>query len=372
MRMNDDAARFSPQIAALAMPQESEFKAAADGIANVGKVFLDAEERKQASALNMLKMDVAKEELTAKKFDNSIAGEEWENQKTTYALDRRNKSLEALKKQLDYDSEVKKAGELEVTQKISGMLPSTMFYKEGKFDRSSLDNTRTAWLNDPQWKGKEHVVNAVFDGKLKEITSAEEALLKNSKTQSEINNKNEETKWIAPKANAEIDQKKSATVKNYAGANLDNVNASQVPIKTAAYVEQTKTSAKNLAVETDKLKRDRQKIVADDKLGSMVPGWDGYDEAAKRFVINRYITDGMLPSSSREVVVKKGVFGDDVKTQPLYPKGSLGNDVPKVIPKPVATQPKSAGGSIPVGTIKTNQSTGQKAQFDGKGWVLVQ
>lgn len=372
MRNSEIDTQFSPHVAALAMPQESGFKAAAEGISNVGKVFLDAEERKQVSALNALKMDGAREDLKAKQFDNEIAGEKWDQTKTTYALDRRNKLLEALKKQLDYDGEVKKAGDLEVTQKISGMLPDTLFRKDGKFDRSLLDNTRTAWLSDPQWKGKEHVVNAVFDGKLKEIASAEEALLKNSKTQSEINNKNEETKWIAPKANAEIEQKKSATVKNYAGANLDNVNASLAPEKTKAYIEQTKTSAKNSAVEVDKLKRDRQKIVSDDKLGSMVPGWDSYDESAKRFVINRYITDGMLPSSSREVVVKRGVFGDDTKTQPLYPKGSLGDDTPKVTPKAVVSPSKSAGGSIPVGTIKTNSKTGQKAQFDGKGWVLVQ
>lgn len=318
MRINDDDTRFSPQIAALAMPQESGFKAAADGIANVGKVFLDAEERQQTSALNALKMDGAREDLKAKQFENSIAGEEWENKKTTYALDRRNKTLEGMKKKLDYDSEVKKAGELEVTQQISGMLPSTMFYKEGKFDRTSLDNARTAWLKDSQWKGKEHVVNAVFDGKLKEIMAAEETVLKNAKTAAEIRNKDAETSVVVPKAKALIATQKSTQAKNYAGANLDNINASLAPEKTKAYVRQTNTSAKNSAVETDKLKRDRQKIVADDKLGSMVPGWDSYDDDARRDAINRYISNGQLPTANREIVVKRGVFGDDVRVVPIY------------------------------------------------------
>lgn len=342
---NSDALKFSPQVAALAMPQDSGFSKAAEGISNVGKVFQDQQDREQTSALNALKVQGAKEDLKSKQFDNSIAGEKWDQTKNTYVQDIRNKRIDGLKKQLDYDGEVKKAGELEVTNKIKGMLPTPMFYKDGKFNPESLDNARTEFLNSDFGKKSPHIVNAVFDSKLKEIIDTDKAALDNSKLQSDIDNKNEDTKWIAPKAKAQIEQNKSSAVKNYASANLDNVNATQAPIKTAAYVEQTKTSAKNSNIESDKLKRDRQKIVSDDKLGSMVPEWDRYDDDSKRSVINRYILDGLLPSSSREVVVKRGVFGDDTKLQPLYPKGSLGDDIPKVAPPAPVKQEKSAGGS---------------------------
>lgn len=344
MRINSDDSRFSPQIAALAMPSESEFSKAAEGISNVGKVFQDQQDREQSAQLNALKMGVAQEELKSKQFDNSISGEEWDNKKTTYALERRNKTLEGLKKKLDYDSEVKKIGDSEVTDKIKGLLPSTMFYKDGKFDRSTLDSARVEWLNNPAWKGKEYVVNSVFDSKLKEITDAEEALLKNSKTQSEINNKNEDTKWIAPKANAEIAQKQSSTVKNYAGANLDNVNSSLSKRRVAAYEKQVsaQTGANN-AKDKD-LKKDRQKIVADGKLEAMIPKWGEFNEESQRAVINLYVDKGVLPTSTKEVVMKRGVFGDTMGLQPIYPKGSLPKtETVNAVPKGqnIRTKPKA-------------------------------
>jgi len=339
--MDASALKFDPQVMALAMPSESGLSKAAEGIGNVGKVFIEADKRQEESKLNALKMEEANQTILAKKNDNSVFDEKQERERVTYLLDRRNKSIDALKKQMDYDAEVKKAGELEVTNTIRGMIPTTMFYTEGKFNRGSLDAARETWLKDPKWVGKEHVVNAVFDSKLKEIADQEKALLDNSKTQSEITHKNEETKWIAPKANAEISYKKSAETKNYAGANLDNTNASLAPTKVKAYVKQTEAAAKNAGIE-DKLKDDRMKITADEmKMSSMVPNYAKLTDNQKLEVNRIYVDKGVIPTRFSDV---------DGNLQAVYPKGTLGSATPASVKVPV----KSAGGSAPKPKVKAD------------------
>lgn len=375
MRINDESTRFSPQIAALAMPGESGYKAAAEGISNVGKVFQDQQDREQTSALNALKMSVAQEELKGKQFENSIAGEEWDNKKSTYVLDRRNKTLEGLKKEIEWKADVKKQTDNGFMDQFKKVVPSQTFVdpKSGKFSEELYQGARNQFKSAGGWAGENiHLFDALADGYRKES-------LETDKTKSEIASKeatakktNLEATTVIPESNAKIAQNLSSAAKNYAGANLDTVNASLSKRRVSAYEKQVEAQSGASGTKEKDLKKDRQKIVADGKLESMIPKWGEFNEESQRAVINLYVDKGVLPTSTKEVVVKRGVFGDTMGLQPIYPKGTLDNNAHNVVQKTTATPPKSAGGSIAVGTIKTNSTTGQKAQFDGHGWVLVQ
>lgn len=371
MRMNSDASQFSPQIAALAMPNESEFSKAAEGISNVGKVFQDQQDRKQSAQLNALKMGVAQEELKGKQFENSIAGEEWDNKKSTYVLDRRNKTLEGLKKEIEWKADVKKQTDNGFMDQFKKVVPSQTFVdpKSGKFSEELYQGARNQFKSEGGWAGENiHLFDALADGYRKES-------LETDKTKSEIASKeatakktNLEATTVIPESNAKIAQNLSSTAKNYAGANLDTVNASLSKRRVAAYEKQVEAQSGASGTKEKDLKKDRQKIVADGKLESMIPKWGEFNEESQRAVINLYVDKGVLPTSTKEVVVKRGVFGDTMGLQPIYPKGTLSQGTSKVPTAPA----RSAGGSTAVGTIKTNPTTGQKAQFDGQGWVLVQ
>lgn len=316
---NGDALRFSPQVAALAMPQESEYKAASDGIANIGKVMQDQYDRDQTQRLTDLKIAGANEELKSKQFDNQIAPEKWDQEKSNYLTDRKKKKFDALKSEADYNAQQKKVTESGISDMLKGWLPKEAYTNaDGMPDRKVIADTRAAFLASPEWKDKGHIVNTVFD-------SLESDLFKDATDAAKANKEAAEASTVIPKANADIAYKHSASAKNYAGARLDNASADAVPVKTAAYVKQVDTSAKNAHLKVQDLTKDRQKIVADGKLENMVPQWGEYDEGAQRSIINAFVQKGILPSSSKEVT-RPGTFYDDTVLSPVY-------DTPAVAPK---------------------------------------
>lgn len=296
MRMNDSDLKFDPQVMALAMPTESAFSKGAEGISNIGKVFLDADARAEASKLNALKMEEANQSIIGKQNENSVFGENQERERTNYVLDKRTKLFEGLKKENEYNADLKKVEESGLMEKLKGVLPTTMFFKEGKIDVPTFNASRDEFLKSPEWKGKEHIVNAMFDSKYKEMTEAQESQLKNGKTQAEIDHKVAETSVVVPKANAYIDTQKSVSTKNYAGANLDNVNASLAPRKVAVSEQNANSTARNAAKNSPKT---WEQNIAMKRMPNLVAGYDELEPKQKLEVDEKYRTTGILPSNVR-------------------------------------------------------------------------
>lgn len=357
MKMDSASLKFDPQVIALAMPTESGYTKAAEGIGNLGKVFQDQEDRAQTQKLNALKMEEANQSIIGKKNENTaFAGEQTRKVETHRELQRKAK--------LDFDmlnrkntAEIKTLEENGVMDKLSGTIQTPDFFDGKTINIKGFNDSRALTLKDPKMAGKEHIVNAMYDKKFKELNDLLEGTLKNGKTSADTNKLIEETKVIVPKANAYIATQGSVVTKNLAGANLDNVNASLAPVKTAAYVQQTKAASKNAGVD-DKLKGDRLKVVSDAvKMEALIPNYSKLTSDQKMEVGAVFYEKGVIPKMLKDV-------GNE-QYQAIYPAGSLPK---KVTPTSTTSQPKVV---VKVGEIKTNNSTGQKAQWDGHGWVLI-
>lgn len=297
MRMESTALKFDPQVMALAMPTDSAFTKGAEGISNIGKVFIEGDKRKEESALNALKMEEANQSIIGKMNENSVFGEKQERERTNHVLDKRTKLFEGLKKENEYNADVKKVEESGLMEKLKGVLPTPLFYTDGKIDKVKLNDSRAEFLNSPEWKGKEHIVNAMFDSKYKEMTEAQEAQLKNGKIEAESYKINEEAKTVRPKSNAYIATQKSAQTKNYSGANLDNVNAGLAPEKVA--IQRDKEARLNKRDSGPNNPKTWEQNIALKRMPNLVAGYDDLAPKQKLEVDERYRTTGVLPSNVR-------------------------------------------------------------------------
>lgn len=338
MRINDESTRFSPQIAALAMPGESGYKAAAEGISNVGKVFQDQQDREQTSALNALKMSVAQEELKGKQFENSIAGEEWDNKKTTYAQDLRNKKLEGLKKEIEWKADVKKQTENGFMDQFKKVVPSQTFIdpKNGKFSEELYQGARNQFKSEGGWAGENiHLFDALADGYRKES-------LESGKTKSEIASKEattaetkERTRFIAPKANADIAQSIASANSSNTTAEKNKVETQLLPAKMAL---DTRRETRLEKSDTDQAKiLARQRETKSEDWGRSIAGFDSLDADSQSAFRDYYNNYGVKPT----VMVKKGgVFSDDVYSI-KYP-----SHVTTTVTKPTPKTNTTSGSSL--------------------------
>lgn len=328
-----DSTQFNPQIAALAMPQEGEFKAAADGIANIGKVFLDAEERQSAQALNALKMEEANQSILAKKNENSVFGEKQERERESHLLEKRNKTLEGLKKEVEWKADVKKQMENGFMDQFKKLVPSQTFVdpKTGKFSDELYQAKRNEFKSAGGFASENiHLFDALADGYRKEALDAD-------KTKSEIGNKNaltaktvEDTKWIAPKANADIAQSKASAASSYASANKSNVEASLAPTKVSIDKQREDRLSNGSGVEGDlKTRKGRETHVAMGRMANLLPDYDSLTGTQKNEVNKIFVEKGVLPKSLKEV---------DGQFQAVYPTGTLN---PVVQPTSVPTKKTS-------------------------------
>lgn len=301
MKMESTTLKFDPQVMALAMPTESGFTKGAEGIDRIGKLFDIQEDRAQAQQLNALKMDEAKLSIEGKRFDNSIAGEKWENEKTTSLLERRNKTLDGLKKQMDLNAEVKKAEESGALEKLKGMIPKAAYTNaDGKPDRQVIGDTRAAFLATPEWQGKGHIVNAAFDGLEADIFKDAKTQTDLRETEAKIAETKEKTKWIAPEKQANINQSNASAANSYASANKHNVDASLAPREVRVKEQNSDTAVqteKRLSKQTTAVKdrTERAKLFDELTVEDNFPGYEKLTDNDKMALRRGVLKTGDVP-----------------------------------------------------------------------------
>jgi len=343
MRMNNDDTRFNPQIAALAMPQESGFKAAADGIVNVGKVFLDAEERQQTSALNALKMDGAREDLKAKQFENSIAGEKWDQTKTTYALDRRNKTLEGMKSQLDYDAKVKTAQDSKFMDEFKKLVPASTFNdpKTGRFSEDLYKSKRSEYMGANDWASENiHFLDALADTYRKDDLERYKTKAAIGKDEALAEGYRIDNRFKPLKNEADIRQSNASAASSYASANKNNIEARFIPQKMS--LDERRETRLQKDQDEQKQILQRMKETSGDNFGASIPGYKNLSEDDASAFKDYYNKYGEYPTVMKRT--KKGWISDDEEYFLRYPQTpTKPAGTPKVsTPKQSATkQPQS-------------------------------
>lgn len=343
MRIDANATKFDPQVMALAMPSESAFTKGAEGISNIGKVFIDADARAEASKLNALKMEEANQSIIGKQNENSVFGENQLIKQNTYLQEKRKRLAEADGLDFKNKKDVDDLADSKTQQSVTGLLTPEHYTKDGKFDQSSFDAFRAKVVSDPALKGKEHLVNNAFDIKLKSI-------LETDKTKSEIGYKSaqtkkeiEETAWVAPKAKAYVATQASVVTKNNAGANLDNVNASLAPQKVA--IAQTKEQRLGGSVDGKTIKdltpKERLRYATDPAaMEQLFPNYEKLGPKNKA-VVNQKFIQGIYADG-----ISEDPKGDaDNNWRPTYQKKDL-PPLPAVLP---STRPSSQAQSSTYG-----------------------
>lgn len=337
-----DSSQFNPQIAALAMPDGSEVSAVANGITNIGKVFVDAEAQQSASALNALKMEEANQSIIAKKNENSVFGEEQSRKKETHLLEKRNKTLEGLKKEIEWKADVKKQTDNGFMEKFEALLPEDMFNGDnGKFTEEKAKVIGDAFSqSNGWWKDNMHLYNAVVDKRRK-------SALDMSKTNSEIASKEAttagtliENQYKPAKFKADILQSNASATSSYSTAAKNKVETQLLPQKMALDARKETRLEKS---DTDQAKiLARMKETKGEDFGQSIPGYQSLSDDDKSAFKDHYNNFGVKPT----VMVKKaGFWGDDEyslryqsSSDPVSTKSA---SIPKVKPNAPSAQKKS-------------------------------
>ncbi|MDD2267454.1 hypothetical protein [Sulfuricurvum sp.] len=280
MKNDSDALRFSPQVMALAMPQESGFSKAAEGIGNVGKMFIDTENQKQVDALNTLKLQGAQEDLVSKQNENSVFNENQGQKRSTFRDTQRKNLAEAIGAENKNAADLKKQTENGFMDQYKQMIPSTTFNdpKTGKFSEGYYQTIRKGFEDNGGWtKDNLHLFDALADGYRKEAIESE-------KTKSEIGYKGALTDGVILENSNKPQEFKdkhnysvSATQKNIIGAAKDKVEMSTIPIKIQQTADQIAVSKTNATTGQNKENRMAKKQVydalKDPSFGDDIPGF---------------------------------------------------------------------------------------------------
>ncbi len=318
-----DSSQFNPQIAALAMPDGSEVSAVANGIANIGKVFVDAEAQQSASALNALKMEEASQSIIAKKNENSVFGEEQSRKKETHLLEKRNKTLEGLKKEIEWKADVKKQTDNGFMDKFKQLVPSQTFIDPatGKFSDDLASKARTQFKSEGGWADANiHLFDGLVDGYRKES-------LESGKTKGEIAYKEATTKKTTLEAQTVIPESRAKIAQNTSAANLNNVRAALEPEKVSTDTRHKKWFETKGDNGTSDLKtvQGRQNHIALGRMKNLLPDYDSLTGTQQIEVNKIFVEKGVLPKKFQEV---------DGQYQAVYPSGTLITQ-PKPIPSKV-------------------------------------
>lgn len=367
MRIDTNATKFDPQVMALAMPTDSHFTKGAEGITNLGKVFLDADARAEASKLNALKMEEANQSIIGKQNENSVFGEKQERERTTWVQDIRNKKLDGIKKDLDNQADIKKQTDNGYMESFGKLVPLQTFVdpKTGMFSEDLYKQKRAEFVQGGGW-ASDNV--HLFDAKVDEYRKKS---LETDKTKAEIGYKGaqtkkeiEETAWIAPKAKAYVATQASVVTKNNAGANLDNVNASLAPQKVA--IAQTKEQRLGGSVDGKTIKdltpKERLRYATDPAaMEQLFPNYEKLGPKNKAVVNQKFIqgiyADGISEDPNGSA---------DNNWRPTYQKKDL-PPLPKVLPstRPSSQTPSSTYGE---GTVIKNAQGVHMVMKNG-AWV---
>lgn len=367
MRMDASTLKFDPQVMALAMPSESGFGKAADGVSNLGKVFQAQQDRESAQALNALKMEEANQSILAKKNENSVFGEKRQEEKDLHTAnlgfkksEKILKDIESNQKQFTYDKEVKELEESGVLKQLRGMLPKEAYMNaDGTPDRTVIANSRAAFISTPEWKDRAHIINAAFDGIEADLFKGAKDKLEVDDKSSIIAKRNLEALTVIPESNAKVASWLASEKSANSTAAYNNIKTKQAPQELINETEKVGVSKDNSKL--DKVKENRQAIkdrfdeIKDPNFGKDIEGHSNLspDDQAKYNI--RYAKGNPTYITKK---IEPHFYGDTV----TY---SLSDTPPKT------PAPASPDKGIAIGTVKTNASTHQKAQWDGKGWVLM-
>lgn len=282
MRNDSNALKFDTGVMALAMPTESAFTKAAEGISNVGKVFNDVQDRAQARELNALKMDVANEELTAKKFENTNASEKWDLTKTNLLAERRANLAKAFKTEIDGDIAHKAFKESGMSDTFRSHIPieSLLDPKTGKISNDISANKRNELVSAG---GDSAKYIHLYDGYIASLKKDE---LERDKSTSDIAHKNalaEKTKvemnTIIPESKAKINSWNASANSANSTAAYNNVKTILAPKEMEVELGKLDVSRKNS--ETDRSRENRlvaemrlKKIMSDPSYYKNIDGFD--------------------------------------------------------------------------------------------------
>jgi len=282
MRMDANSTKFDTGVAQLAMPSEGLFTKAGEGISSIGNMM-------QAQENNVAAQNLAQQK-NARENDTFIQ------------TSRKNK-LDEMKSSLDLQNQTKSFEELGVKDKLVGMLPTGKFLQNGKVDNTALETARNTFLQSPEWTGKEHIVNIMFDQKLKDLQGISEGDLKNKKIDADVFKTQQEGAYVAPKALADIAQSKASAASSYASANRNNTEAAYVGKEFGLKQQKlnfdmSKEGGKG-GVNPEKLFNTRKQDIAMGRMKNLVPAYDTLEPAQQAELNNIYLNRGSLPDKIR-------------------------------------------------------------------------
>lgn len=345
MKMDSDALKFNPQVMALAMPTESGFTKAAEGITGLGKVFQDQTDREQTQKLNALKMEEANQSIIGKQNENSVFGENQLIKQNTYREEKRKRLAETDGIELKNKKDIQEYADSGATKKVMGLITPEHYMKDGKFNLDMFNQLRTSVASDPSLKDNIHLIHAAFDTKLKGLMDIEETGAKITKENVlaegySIDNKHKPQHYI------------DESNKNKSIINLNNTNATIAPIKVQQEREKIEIAKGNLEVSRSTEKRqgtsgktnalkeriDLAKVFAGEpaEIDALIPGFSSLNPTTKQFTQERVLKERVFPKVVPTTSEDKTKFGADT-THKVHWENPLIKAPKKVVTK-VETQ----------------------------------
>jgi hypothetical protein len=299
--MDSSATKFDPQVMALAMPTDSAFTKGAEGVSNIGKVFIDAEDHQNANALNALKMEDANQSIIGKKNENSVFGENQLIKQNTYAQERAKRLAETVGLEFKNAADLKKQTENGFMEDYGKLVPSSSFNdpKTGKFSEDYYQTFRKGFIDNGDWaKDNIHLFDAQADKYRKDS-------LENTKTNSEINSKDATTKKTNLEALTVLQESQAKQNSWNASANSANSTATKnkvetefIPLKSQQIDRQIAIAKQNTANGTSAEKRQRMKAgterVVDTNFGKNIDGYSELSTDDKTRYQQNYIDTGLF------------------------------------------------------------------------------
>jgi hypothetical protein len=280
--MDANSTKFDTGVMQLASPQEGLFTKAGEGISSIGNIM-------QAQENNAVAQNLAQQKNTR------------ENE--TFLQTSRKNRLDEMKSSLDLEGQTKAFEESGIKDKLVGMLPTSDFMKNGTIDINGLENARKTFLNSPKWEGNEHIVNNIFDQKLKDLQGINEGDLKNRKLGADIYKTQQEGAYVAPKALADIAQSKASAANSYASANRNNIEASLAPKEFGLKQQRLNFDMEKgdgiNTINPEKLFYGRKQDIAMGRMKNLVPGYDALEPSQQSELNSIYLNKGTIPEKIR-------------------------------------------------------------------------
>lgn len=160
MRMDGSALKFDAQIAALAMPKDSAYSAAAEGITNVGKVMLQEDKRKKDEKLFDLQVKQAEQGIEKGGIDMQLAQKQLGDYDEDKRLTRRNLTTQIESGEIDLTQKKKVKADSDALDAMKSFVTSSGIDLK---DPKAIEGLRGELLKQEQFKGREYVINDLIN-----------------------------------------------------------------------------------------------------------------------------------------------------------------------------------------------------------------